>query len=595
MWRKVCLSVVFVLSFSGLARAQYTYQPYVLGLRTAGMGGAAAAFGHDSAMGWLNPAGFARLDQGHLSLSANVGMVEQVRVDRYFSVSEPLAGKLGISTSEARTGFNSSEVTVFPNSIAYVLPIGDEDKHFLAFSVLVPYQRNRNIASNITWDFAGTKMRARETTTVRDIQYEIGPSYAGRFGKVAVGISALARFFQADKETNLSQHSWSAQLRAMSMSTTTAKGRGRLLGLDAVAGIQLGPYSGLSFGLAAHAPSVSISGSYSHSSEGLYSYVQEGVDGEATLDAREFETDNFTMKTPAWFTFGIGYEKEESFALAADVSYYLPVSEYSMVKGDEEILSLDTTRSAFTLLYDSSLDVKRQLESTFNVNVGVEVFLSERLILRAGYFSDFTPAKEFPESYERSFQDMGSIRVDRHGGTFGLGYKGRSTEFQLSFMFLGGVGDLIGWEIWEHPQDPNLFMHLFPERDIAFNTFMIVFSGDISAGSIVDSVKDAVREEAEIRSRPEPEPQPVAPAPVAEPEPPAPAPVAEPEPPAPAPVAEPEPPAPAPVAEPEPPAPAPVAEPEPPAPAPVVEPEPSPAPAPVPKKDIPADDDFFDY
>src|SRR5262245_46177369 len=77
--RAVLFSAVVVLA---PARARAQYLP--LGGRTASMGGAAAAWGRDSAMPYLNPAGYALVPHPTLSLSASLYRTELVNVSDFF-------------------------------------------------------------------------------------------------------------------------------------------------------------------------------------------------------------------------------------------------------------------------------------------------------------------------------------------------------------------------------------------------------------------------------------------------------------------------------------------------------------------------------
>jgi hypothetical protein len=140
---------------------------------------------------------------------------------------------------------------------------------------------------------------------------------------------------------------------------------------------------------------------------------------------------------------------------------------------------------------DQAIDFKVPLEfvNVINVNAGVEWYINPRIILRAGFFTDFYRGTDFPRGSQRSQQDFGSYKMDKFGGTLGLAYAGDMSQFQISFLAVVGMGDVIG-----EATDAD-FSVVYPRTEITNTTFMLAFSGRIEASVIYAAVRRAFDEE----------------------------------------------------------------------------------------------------
>ncbi len=483
---RVCLLALGLLLCIGRAHAQTSYQPYVLGLRTSGMGGAATAFGQDSAMPWINPAGIARAHSDTVSMSANAYMMEWLAVNKYIALSDQMVTDMGISNESTRSTIRSSDVSVFPTSLSYVLR-NEQGNHALALSLVVPYARNSNSTSDLLWEIAGVTFTSldlrRETVAV----YDVGPTYSLRLGELTLGLSAFLRYSKTDRNWSGETILWSSDPRIIGYIPTNSKTSAKSYDMEFVAGAQYGPVlGGLYFGLAVHSPTIHLAGNINANTR---KYYGDTFADEYSLTYTKLDEDNFESRRPLWFSCGAGYQMPEVFAVAADVSYHLAQSKYTSYSATLEMLNISNDTNIPTEFAGVHIEDKVELSQVFNFNVGAEVYLTDHIILRGGFFTDFSAEPKFPNPYDRQAIDVGLISIDRFGGTLGLAYAGELSQFQLSFMYLGGLGDIIGWEITGGNTDS------YPLREIASNTFMMAFSGKIDAASLYASVKGALDEE----------------------------------------------------------------------------------------------------
>jgi len=490
MYKTLGLTVCVTLFFSCPAAAQSSfvtypsYHSFVLGMRTAGMGGTGTAFGRDSAMPWVNPAGVARVEKDNFSMSVNAYVVDTWNSDRFL-----LSGASG---EEDRAGLGGTKTSIFPTSLSYVFRLDEEANHLLALSVLVPYQRIRDLHSALPVDVSETtvgKLTYMESFTIQ--QYEFGPTYSLKLGMVTLGLSAFFRYVPVEYRQFLERLSYTTagDLSAFPYKTSIDAGS---FDLDIVGGVQVGPFlGGFYAGAAVHSPSIHLLGHYDQQ---LRRY--EGVSQETRIEV-EFATvneDSFEVKTPVWFSVGIGYQRKKSFAVAIDVSYHLPVSKYSNVSGVEQILMASTDPEVDSVFEARRVSLDSEQAGVFNVAAGGELYLTPRVVLRAGFFTDFSAVPGIPRRPGEEY--LGRTVVDRFGTTLGVAYEGERGRFQATLAYLYGTGDTAITELTLTPEGvADLYFH---RGAMESNTFMFMFSGRIDVATIFATAKAAVKEEMGI-------------------------------------------------------------------------------------------------
>jgi len=491
------LSGLFAVFFVVLASNAYSqpvtmdgttsqnYQPFMLGLRTAGMGGAATAFGRDSAMPWVNPAGIVRMNADTISISANALVIESIKATDFIDISDSVRTANSIPSDQGRSSLNSFELNIFPSSFSYTFRLDSKNNHVLALSLVVPFCNEIEAHGQINYDTGDIAQKMIFLEHWRTSTYDFGPSYSVRLGPVTLGLSAFVRYLRYSYDTTFETIAWRIAPEDTNLAIERMKFSAKLIDFDFVAGAQLGPlWGGFYAGVAVHSPTV---------------HLWASGRGDVRLLALESEIDSWTVinstvevedgeyRYPLWFSVGLGYEKEESFAVAVDVNLYLPISEYAMLSGVVEVLSIDSDPATSPVYEGQQVQMLHSTNLVINVKAGAEFYLNKRIVLRAGFFTDFS-ATEIGGSAVRTFEQFGHYRVDRFGGTLGLAYNGDNSQFQLALLYMAGMGTSIGMLI----DSPTPY---FPEKDMFASTFMLAFSGRIDAGVLYANAKQAFMEE----------------------------------------------------------------------------------------------------
>jgi len=494
--RKLSLCVVaVVIAWTSTAQAQSHYQPYPLGLRTAGMGGAAAAFGRDSAMSWWNPAGIGRNTGTSVALTANALLASSFEIESFYAFSDDFIAASGVSPDTARSNLGGSGLQVFPSSFSYVIPLDEGAHHFIALSLVSPINTTSVHHFDVLFDpDPAINLLYIGERAVRTYFYDAGPSYALRLSDyLTIGTSVFFRYTSHSVTDKSEIAGYDINAADVQFAPSEIRDRATAYSLDLVAGTQIGPFFGFSLGLAAHAPAINLAGSYERDAR-IYSGSSDPL-SVSVFDVH-VDADTYNNKTPAWFTLGVGYELPGRFAVAVDASYYLPLARYAFLDATFENTRIQNGELAQFEEVQSTFEEER--DSVLNFNVGAEVNLNPRIIVRGGFFTDFTNVPELPPLSERTIQDLDLRRTTNLGVTLGLAYAGRNTQFQISLLYRLTSGTAIGAEF------PT---QTYPDRDLTGNAFMIAFSGQVDSGTIASAVERAVFEEIdEARSYSTPEP-----------------------------------------------------------------------------------------
>ncbi|NMB73937.1 MAG: hypothetical protein GYA21_02270 [Myxococcales bacterium] len=484
MTRKALIAtVVFtLLPTSGRAQSDFStlpsYQPLLLGLRTAGMGGAAAAFGEDGAMPWVNPAGVARAGRSNLSLSANAWSMEKAAVPSMLAIGGPLA--------ESSSRGTSSEDAFFPSGVSFSFFLDPEYHHVLALSMLTPNRGQRNLTSETAAD-AGQTVAKLTFTQVREFtQYEFGPTYSYCAGNWSAGLSVFLRYLPITfvQTTNATGYRLDGHFMFGPDSRIVDA---MSLDLDLVAGVQAGPFwDGFFAGAAVHGRSIHLSGHFNQSFQHL---IGNANTDELMIEIGKADIPAFEVRTPFWFSLGLGYQRPGRFAVAADVNLYLPQGRYQNLSGAQAVRVYTGTESFRTEGRD--LIIESEQDMVVNVSVGGEVQLLDRIALRAGFFTDF--AANTDPGDDGLLEDAGNSRMHRYGGTLGLGYTGQTAQFQLALMYLYGTGRIMAMN--GYLESNGTINRSYAASDFSSHTVTLSFSGRIDIASLFSSMKAAASEE----------------------------------------------------------------------------------------------------
>lgn len=434
---------LLVLALPSVAAAQ-NYREMPIGGRTATMGGAATAAGNDSAMPYLNPAGLAGVPGDIFAISAAVyGYTHRSYQDYFFpSGTPPLLGyRLRQET------FSTSSVSELPSSVMYFRHLSDAEDHVqkrLGVSLVIPAARQIELVASVTGQLENVAGESLETAslTADSRRYYLGPSYAIGWGEsFRLGASVYAIYSRSSFATSGTN---SISILGGTATSTYNGQNAQLadaLGATAVVGAQLQVLPKFWVGVGLAAPSLPLTGRVRFTSESG-NVTPDPTTGQpqprsvtTTLDG------HYLTREPFRFNVGVAYDDRERYSLAADVHYYGSGvrSEFDGVKLVEDRWGGELTRRYAVRERGST-----QMNSVLDFSVGAEVVLRPKVALRAGVFTDLSSMPQL----SRRLDDVHSLRLDRYGGSLGLGLTFGSFDSTTGVVIARGVGEYGAADTW---------------------------------------------------------------------------------------------------------------------------------------------------
>lgn len=452
-----------------------SYQNYPLGGRTATMGGAAMAFGQDSAMALLNPAGLAQVTDATVSLSASAYGLHAVHVERFQSADTAPEIAEDPNLIGPVDTFRSQVFDAFPTSFVYSWPWGrpaGEPRHYvLSLSALVPRRDLVQYVGDYSLSYAGIRFWDTWAIDVDVAAYHVGPSFAAQITRrIRAGVAPLG-VFQPYRST------WTISQREITgvptyMRNTARLDTGTSFDLVPVVGVQVVLTRHLSAGASVAARSLHLSGSRT-----LETRIDEVINNQdfgyyaVTTAASTLEADGFEIRSPWHVAVGVGYERPGRWAVALDGHFYGPV-EYDTSTGT---MVTSTAAGGGIVVEREAFREHVRGEPVIDANIGGEYFLTPKVALRAGFFTDFSAVPGIEESREPT--QMFARRIDQMGGTAGVGFYTGPLDFTVGAIYVGGRGEF-GGAPGPAAEDPDAY----PVVDATESRLMIVVTGGVTAG-----------------------------------------------------------------------------------------------------------------
>jgi hypothetical protein len=367
---------------------QANYQPYAVGDRAAGMGGAATATAEGMDAGYYNPAGLAwELSD---SISANGTLYG---VQRYDTKDAAFPGE----------DFSISTFTTIPVGLSAIRKV--RDGLAASFSVYVPAQTS---AREIQ---AYPEVGHYYNYSQDEQMLVLGPSVGYALDeRTSVGLSLFGVYQTASEFENLY---WGDLAY-----TYTANYKYSVLGAYAMAGIQRRIGREGWIGASLSSPSATITGRGS----AQFSAVQaaEGLAGAESVYYEDLDADN---GLPALLRVGLGWRRPGVAGFEASLAHHFGRT-YKWMDGEQD---------------GERVEVEQRREPVTDVQVGGEVVWRGRYPLRAGLFTSFSSAPGVdPEA------DADLAQVDLYGATVSAGVVGRSVSFNVGLSYVWGKGDELG-------------------------------------------------------------------------------------------------------------------------------------------------------
>lgn len=401
VWSCVIPILTLGMTLPFAARAQSNFNPYPIGARESGMGGAAVALADDAAGPYYNPAGAAFAPKDVIAVSTGL----------YGFVGGSYQNVLGQSLS-----YSFSNLNLIPSAANTLLHLGKRDGErpspwVLVLNILTPYSyevdQRATARAGMTTAFVATT----DTTIL------VGPSIAWRAAPTwSFGLALYGMFH------TLLQRADVTVLGPGSITQVTVNEDARNLGLLAALGAQYRPNSNWSFGLAVRSPSWTFSGSGSVFTRALRSMTGGTLQVQVTSDSV------VTQRVyPTQIVLGMAYAGGSTLTLAADVQLYLPHA-----------------YDAITDAANPQRNVRVENGFTGNVAVGLEYRISSSLQLRAGFFTDL-PANPAPRIEGNT--TIGDTQRYLFGGTLALAWSTENSSTQIGAIASGGPVTVPGLDL----------------------------------------------------------------------------------------------------------------------------------------------------
>jgi long-chain fatty acid transport protein len=393
-WVFSLLFCTMMLSAQSVFAGYFNNYQYVIGERSAGMGGAYTSLADDSTALWYNPAGLARINDLHLNISATGFSYLNTKTEGFYQF--PVLGG-GIQSLD----MEESDLSAVAHTLIYGKKIGA--KQAFAFGIFLPYQDS--ILGNIQAN-ALPALNLGSTSLIDDT-VTTSKYYVGMLGygveatdRINIGASIGFGYYQADLSNtsilDVDDPSTSFQYLSYDKTHTTNTQYGMQAGL----GAQYEINRNHKLGIYAQTPTWRISGK-SHSTTISYSVNTTGYTTGNSWTEEDANNDPFKQALPGFISLGYGYEKPGSLSFSLDIIPIFPVAD---------------DQSGF---YKNTV---------VNLKVGLEDYLSKYMIVRTGFFTDFSQQ----DNLQATANTAEGPKINYYGGTFsfslGKHYQGTNKE-----------------------------------------------------------------------------------------------------------------------------------------------------------------------
>jgi hypothetical protein len=406
----VAAAVVIVAAPSRPLRADdANFRPYVVGGRAAGMGGAFTAIADDGSAPYYNPGGLAFVRRSQLSLSGSV----------YGMVSGNQADALGDGHD-----FTYRDLNVFPVSTSAVWRLSDdgapvdEGSTALAVSVFVPDALRTNdrdkLGSNQNAFFVSTEQQTVWT----------GLTWSRRWGRVGIGASGFFLYGTALSELELTAVSATSSSQFVTLSSRVDE---TTFGFVGGVGLRWDATDDLRFGLSAYSPEVGW-GSRRSFARIVVGDDTTGAGQPANIVVVNAEGLSASPTLPVRLQAGLAWTLGKTL-FTLDATYLGART----VRDDEQ-------RAA------EGLDRYVKRHAVVNGAAGLETWLSDKVPLRLGLFTDFAatdpPVASPPGAGSQNANN--TTHVNRYGGTASVGVRTEHTATDAGLNVSYGSGtDLV--------------------------------------------------------------------------------------------------------------------------------------------------------
>lgn len=449
------------------------------------MGNTGVALGRDGAAPFLNPATVVAIDDRRLAFSVNFLTLQ---VNQFSDWQQPgtVDARFG-NLSLGHRSTSSSRLTGVPSTICLFLslsalkagaaPPGEDPTPWKGghqkFAVCLATLEAEDVAVPALSVHALTAAGAAAQDISLSRKWnraQVGPSYSAQINdKLALGASLQGAY------TTLSFIQDATSITSATDGTTVqsslgAAGDGYSLDLTAILGAtyELG---GVTFGASVQVPSLHVLGSYSATLHQTF----DATTGSASTLTRG--SGSFRAKPPVRIAAGAG-KQFDRLTLEADASF-----DFGYARAVSSSMHVDGTAATDDTLATSTFEATysaRELP-VFNGAVGTEYFMSPRLSVLGGLWTNLSASPALKPLPAPSLGNLVQARAHRLGLSLGLGSYGEGGELLFGTQLGYGWGQTVFANVYAVPNDWSV---------VRSNSFSALF---ILAGSTsLRSIKGAI-------------------------------------------------------------------------------------------------------
>ncbi len=377
------------MGIAGVAAAgEANYQPFIVGERAAGMGGAVSATAEGMDACFYNPAGLGSETRDSISINGTLYGIQNFRTkDAAFPGED----------------FNISSFATIPTGLSAVKRL--KEGTTAAFSVFIPSQSS-----------------AREIQAFRENQHfynyshdeetlHLGPSIGHAASeRLSVGASLFGVYQTASEFQNLY---WGDYAYTYAANYTYS-----VIGVVGTLGAQFRLSDEWLAGLTVTTPSATLTGS----GRVQASAVQADADsmGSDAVYLEDLDADN---GLPAQVRIGLGWRRAEVGSAGLDITHHFARA-YDWMDGTQD---------------GESVTIRQEREAVTDLNLGGEIIVRKRYPIRAGFFTSLSSAQDLdPANTDTPDQ------IDLYGLTASVGSIGENVVLNFGVSYVFGDGDAFG-------------------------------------------------------------------------------------------------------------------------------------------------------
>lgn len=412
-FREMRMAWTLVLGSAIAATAgEANYQPYIVGERAAGMGGAVVATADGMDASFYNPAGLGREKHNSISVNGTLYGIQRFETEDAAFPGEDL---------------DISSFVTIPTGLSAVKKL--KEGTAVSFSVFVPSQTSAREIKVFTERQHFYNFSQDEQTLM------LGPSIGHALDdRLSIGASVFGLYTTANDFENLYWGDYSY--------TYTQNYKYSVLGVIGTLGVQYRFADEWSAGLTVTTPSGTLTGS----GRVQLSEVQgdEQVSRAEAIYYDDLEADN---GLPAQVRFGIGWRRPDVGSAGLDITHHL-ARNFAAMEGEQD---------------DKPVIIRKERKAVTDVQVGGEFILRKRFPLRAGFFTSFSSAPDL--DVEKTSMPS---QIDLYGLTTSIGAVGENVVLNFGLSYVWGEGDAFGSRI---DDESNLLTGIATTRESCLYAF----------------------------------------------------------------------------------------------------------------------------